>query len=81
MQQVVETDPTLTFHSCRLERIAAFSYDHVIEFSSNQINHEAFEDSLHDLNRRIIDVLAMEGIEIPFPTQTLMLNSSDAAHA
>ena len=81
MQQVVEADPTLTFHSCRLERIAAFSYDHVIEFSSNQINHEAFEDSLHDLNRRIIDVLAMEGIEIPFPTQTLMLNSSDAAHA
>ncbi len=81
MQQVVEQDTALQFHACRLERIAAFSYDHVIEFSSNQADHDAFEDSLHELNRRIIDTLSQEGIEIPFPTQTLMLSQTDAAHA
>jgi MscS family membrane protein len=81
MQQVVEQDTALQFHACRLERIAAFSYDHVIEFSSGHPTHDDFEDSLHELNRRIIDILSREGIEIPFPTQTLMLNQTDAAHA
>lgn len=80
MQKAVEVDSELRFLACRLERIAAFSYDHVLEFSSLHSEHDAFEDSLHELNRRIIETLAAEGIEIPFPTQTLMLNPSDAAH-
>lgn len=82
MREVVHQDPSLTFLSCRLERIAAFSYDHVLEFSSSHVEHDAFEESLHDLNRRIIETLAIQGIEIPFPTQTLMLSQagSDAAH-
>jgi MscS family membrane protein len=83
MREVVEQDPSLIFLSCRMERIAAFSYDHVLEFSSSQIEHEAFEESLHNLNRRIIETLAAHGIEIPFPTQTLMLSqgASDAANS
>lgn len=75
MRQVVQQDPQLQFMACRLERIAAFSYDHVLEFQSEHDNHDDFEDSLHDLNRRIIESLAAHGIAIPFPTQTLMLNS------
>ncbi|MFZ9149139.1 mechanosensitive ion channel family protein [Vulcanococcus sp.] len=81
MREVVEHDPALTFHSCRMERIAAFSYDHVLEFSASHLEHDDFEESLHDLNRRIIEALALRGIEIPFPTQTLMVSSSDAADA
>jgi len=82
MREVVQQDPALTFLSCRLERIAAFSYDHVLEFSASHLEHDAFEESLHNLNRRIIETLALHGIEIPFPTQTLMFSPSqaDAAH-
>ena len=80
MKAAVDLDPELRFLACRMERIAAFSYDHVLEFSSSHGNHDAFEDSVHALNRRIIETLAAEGIEIPFPTQTLMLNPPDAAH-
>ena len=76
LRAAVEQDPQLRFGACRLERIAAFSYDHVLEFSSSHTNHDAFEDSLHDLNRRVISTLEQEGIEIPFPTQTLMLHKS-----
>jgi MscS family membrane protein len=76
MRAAVEQDPQLRYGACRLERIAAFSYDHVLEFSSTHTNHDAFEDSLHDLNRRVISTLEAEGIEIPFPTQTLMLHKS-----
>lgn len=80
MQQVVEQDPALQFHACRLERIGAFSYDHVLEFSCSHLDHDDFEESLHGLNCRIIDILALHGMEIPFPTQTLMLNPSHATH-
>ena len=80
MQQVVEQDPALQFHACRLERIGAFSYDHVLEFRSSQLDHDDFEESLHGLNRRIIEILETHGMEIPFPTQTLMLNPADATH-
>ena len=80
MQQVVEQDPALQFHACRLERIGAFSYDHVLEFRSSQLDHDDFEESLHGLNRRIIEILETHRMEIPFPTQTLMLNPADATH-
>ena len=76
MRAAVEQDPQLRCGACRLERIAAFNYDHVLEFSSSHTNHDAFEDSLHDLNRRVISTLEAEGIEIPFPTQTLMLHNN-----
>jgi len=76
MQAAVAEDPQLQFKACRLERIGAFSYDHVLEFSSIHTDHDAFEDSLHDLNRRVISTLEREGIQIPFPTQTLMLQQS-----
>ncbi len=79
IQKVVEEDPALVFKACRLERIAAFSYDHVLEFSSSHDSHDAFEDSLHDLNRRVITTLERHGLEIPFPTQTLMLNHSPSS--
>ena len=65
MQQVVEEDPSLQFHACRLGRIGAFSYDHVLEFRSSHLEHDDFEDSLHELNRRIIEILETHGIEIP----------------
>ncbi|QVV68606.1 mechanosensitive ion channel family protein [Synechococcus sp. LA31] len=81
MQQVVEEDPCLQFQACRLGRIGAFSYDHVLEFRSSHLEHDDFEDSLHELNRRIIKILETHGIEIPFPTQTLMLNPADATHS
>ena len=81
MQQVVEQDPALQFLACRLERIGAFSYDHVLEFRSSHLEHDDFEESLHELNRRIIKILETHGIEIPFPTQTLMLNPADATHS
>jgi MscS family membrane protein len=80
MQQVVEQDLALQFRACRLERIGAFSYDHVLEFRSSQLDHDDFEESLHGLNRRIIEILETHGMEIPFPTQTLMFNPVDATH-
>ena len=61
-------DPELHFLACRMERISSCSYDHVLEFSSSHGNHEAFEDSIHALNRRIIETLADQGIDIPFLT-------------
>lgn len=73
---VVAEDSQLQFKAFRLERIAAFSYDHVLEFSSSHEDHDHFEDSLHDLNRRLISALEDAGVEIPFPTQTLQVHRS-----
>ena len=71
IQQALSQDPELEFLSCRLEKIAAYSYDHIIELSSIHDNHDAFEDSIHALNRRMIETLVDQGIDIPYPTQTL----------
>ena len=73
---VVAEDSQLQFKAFRLERIAAFSYDHVLEFSSSHEDHDHFEDILHDLNRRLISALEDAGVEIPFPTQTLQVHRS-----
>lgn len=71
VQEVLMQDPNLEFSSCRLETIASYSYDHVIELSSIHEDHNAFEDSIHSLNRRLIEALVQQGIDIPYPTQTL----------
>ena len=71
IQQVLMQDSNLVFSSCRLEKIAAYSYDHIIELSSTHDNHDAFENSIHALNRRMIETLVDQGIDIPYPTQTL----------
>ena len=71
IQQTLSRDPELEFLSCRMEKIAAYSYDHIIELSSTHDSHDAFEDSIHALNRRMIEILVDDGIDIPYPTQTL----------
>ncbi|EAU73925.1 mechanosensitive ion channel family protein [Synechococcus sp. RS9916] len=71
VQQALMQDPNLEFFSCRLERIAPYSYDYVIELGSTHDDHNAFEDSMHSLNRRLIQALCEQGIDIPYPTQTL----------
>ena len=76
MRAVVAEDSQLGFEACRLVRISAFSYDHELEIRSCHDTHDAFEDSVHRLNRRILEVLALHHIEIPFPTQTLELHSN-----
>ena len=48
MKAAVDLDPELRFLACRMERIAAFSYDHVLEFSSSHSNH----DSSNQVGRR-----------------------------
>ena len=77
MRTVVAEDPQLSFDACRLVRISTFSYDHELEIRSSHSVHDDFEDSVHQLNRRILEILAENGIAIPFPTQTLELHSSD----
>ena len=76
MRAVIAEDPQLGFEACRLVRISAFSYDHELEIRSSHDTHDAFENSVHRLNRRILEVLAQHQIEIPFPTQTLELHSN-----
>ena len=77
LHSVVAEDPQLNYEACRLVRISAFSYDHELEISSTHDLHDDFEDSMHRLNRRILAILGENGIEIPFPTQTLEVHSTD----
>ena len=79
MRSVVAEDSQLDFEACRLVRISAFSYDHELEIRSCHAMHDDFENSLHRLNRRILEVLSQHRIEIPFPTQTLELHSSESS--
>jgi MscS family membrane protein len=79
MQSVVEEDSQLGFEACRLVRISAFSYDHELEIRSCHATHDTFENSIHRLNRRILEVLSQHHIEIPFPTQTLELHSTQSS--
>ena len=79
MQSVVAEDSQLGFEACRLVRISAFSYDHELEIRSCHATHDAFENSVHRLNRRILEVLSQHHIEIPFPTQTLELHSTQSS--
>ena len=78
MRSVVAEDSQLDFEACRLVRISAFSYDHELEIRSCHATHDAFENSVHRLNRRILEVLSQHHIEIPFPTQTLELHSTES---
>ena len=79
MPSVVAEDSQLDFEACRLVRISAFSYDHELEIRSCHATHDDFENSVHRLNRRILEVLSQHRIEIPFPTQTLELHSSESS--
>lgn len=75
LESVVSEDSMLAFGACRLVRISSFSYDYELELRSNHMVHDDFEDSVHRLNCRILQVLADHHIQIPFPTQTLELHS------
>ena len=79
MRSVVAEDSQLDFEACRFVRISAFSYDHEFEIRSCHVTYDDFENSVHHLNRRILEVLSQHRIENPFPTQTLELHSSESS--
>ena len=76
LRSAVNIDPYLHCVSCRLLKISACSYDHELEISSTHRLQDDFEESIHRLHQRFIKVLAENNIEIPFPTQTLFVESS-----
>ena len=76
LKDIVSEDAQLEFEAARLVRISAFSYDYELEIRSLHLVHDAFEDSVHRLNCRILEVLADHQIQIPYPTQTLELQSN-----
>jgi len=71
----VNTDPCLNCVNCRLLKISACSYDHELEISSTHRLQDDFQESIHRLHQRFIKVLAKNNIEIPYPTQTLFVES------
>ena len=75
LRSAVDCDPNLHCVACRLLKISACSYDHEIEISSSHRMQNDFEDSIHKLHQRFIKVLADNDIEIPFPSQTLFVES------
>ncbi|MEJ6658374.1 MAG: mechanosensitive ion channel [Synechococcus sp. ChSW.bin.154] len=75
LRSAVDFDPDLHCVACRLLNISACSYDHEIEISSSHRMQNDFEDSIHRLHQRIIKVLGENDIAIPFPSQTLFLES------
>ena len=66
---VVNSDPLLDLQACRLMAIADFSYNIVVRLHGHQGSLREFKDAIHALNQRLLQCLAQEGIEIPFPTQ------------
>ena len=76
LRSAVDFDPDLHCVSCRLLNISACSYDHEIEISSSHRMQNDFEDSIHRLHQRIIKVLGDNDIAIPFPSQTLFVEST-----
>lgn len=75
LRSAVDMDPCLHCVACRLIKISASSYDHEIEISSTHRMQNDFEDSIHRLHQRFIKVLDENGIEIPFPSQTLYVET------
>mgnify|MGYP002628206138 FL=1 len=75
LRSAVNLDPDLHCVACRLLKISACSYDHEIEISSTHRMQNDFEDSIHRLHQRFIKVLGDNDIEIPFPSQTLFVES------
>ena len=75
LRSAVNADPYLHCIACRLLKISACSYDHEIEISSSHRMQNDFEDSIHRLHQRFIKVLGENNIEIPFPSQTLFVES------
>ena len=76
LRSAFESDPNLHCIACRLLKISEFSYDHEIELSSTHRFQNDLEDSIHALYQRIIMILGENNIEIPFPTQTLLVDST-----
>ena len=76
LRSAVNFDPNLHCVGCRLLKISACSYDHELEISSSHRMQNDFEDSIHRLHQRLIKVLGENNIEIPFPSQTLFVEST-----
>ena len=76
LRSAVNFDPNLHCVGCRLLKISASSYDHELEISSSHRMQNDFEDSIHRLHQRLIKVLGENNIEIPFPSQTLFVEST-----
>ncbi len=75
LRSAVNAHPYLHCVACRLLKISACSYDHELEISSSHRMQNDFEDSIHRLHQRFIKVLGENNIEIPFPSQTLFVES------
>ena len=80
----VEKDNSKKFRMLCLEHVKEFNKnwnyfenmnDHEIEISSSHRMQNDFEDSIHRLHQRFIKVLGENDIEIPFPSQTLFVES------
>ena len=75
MQATVNSDPLLKFAKCEFLTISEFSYDFTLKFMGHHSNYSSFLKSVDNLNQHIVQTLANNQIEIPFPT-TRQINSS-----
>lgn len=74
LRVVVDEDPLMQFVSCELVQISDFSFNHQIELSSHHPTQYQFDQSMHQLNQHFLRALAAHGIEIPYPSQTLLID-------
>jgi MscS family membrane protein len=51
-------------------KINDFSYDFVFDFTSSHQSHEAFKNGISRINQDLLACFEVNGIDIPFPTQT-----------
>ena len=77
LAEVVESDPLLKFRSGRLVKISDFSYDFLLHYVSSYPGYSDFKDAAAAVNRRLLAVFDVHGIDIPFPTAVEIQRSSD----
>ncbi|WP_142413811.1 mechanosensitive ion channel family protein [Hathewaya massiliensis] len=59
-----------------LEKVGAFSLDIGVYFYTNVTDLKTFSEVREEINLNILDILGEEGIEIPYPTNTIHIDSS-----
>ncbi|MEC8442267.1 MAG: mechanosensitive ion channel domain-containing protein [Cyanobacteriota bacterium] len=73
--EAVNSDPLLKFEKCEFLAISEFSYDFTLKFMGHHSDYSSFLKSVDKMNQRMVQILANNQIEIPFPT-TRQINSS-----
>jgi len=73
VQEIIQAQPQTRFGRVHLREYGAFSLDYEIVYFMLTSDYNVFMDTQQAINLGILKCFAEEGIELPYPTQTVFV--------